>query len=295
MNNIPQIQIRLRDAIITNSLNAVYECINPDRADIGADVGADVSADVNFIYNNKITPLMIAIFYNETTYIAELLIEHGANVNYKTPTATLLDLAIKHGKDNMIKLLVNSGADVNSETDIGVIPLNYAVQNNLSANIIRFLIKNGADVNRPYNILHDENEKTPLILACKNKNPTLIRVLIQNGADPTIRNQKGFSVMDDPECNEIINKALKPLNKNVNKLIYALSGKRPGIKTLSEDDATYIALSLLDTRNLSHASENIKQSFKNQKEERERRSMRKEDKAGGRKKSRKQKSRKQRK
>ncbi len=58
-------------------------------------------------------------------------------------------------------------------------PLHYACENKNGFNIAKLLIKKGANVN-----MKDNNEKTPLYFAIKNNDSELVKLLIENEANP---------------------------------------------------------------------------------------------------------------
>jgi len=83
-------------------------------------------ADINIADNTGISPLIIALNYDEED-IVKLLVEKGANVNAETVNKpdlnilaqTPLTTAISKGKLAMVKLLVEKGAEVNHITNGG--------------------------------------------------------------------------------------------------------------------------------------------------------------------------------
>ena len=84
---------------------------------------------------------------------------------------------------DMMELLINNGADVNSIDRTGTAPIHIAV-NRGYLNIIELLIRKGANVN-----LRDAWGDTPLhIIAPKKENNKIARILIENGADVNAKN-----------------------------------------------------------------------------------------------------------
>lgn len=82
-------------------------------------------ANPNIASNNqfKVAPIHSACAISHF-YIAELLIEHGANVNAKQMQGvTPLHSAAHNGQAKLSKLLIDSGADINAKMDNGHTPL----------------------------------------------------------------------------------------------------------------------------------------------------------------------------
>lgn len=76
-------------------------------------------------------------------HMVEYLVDHGANVNKRTPWGdTALRMACAEGYEDIVKYLIENGADVNIENGD---PLRWAVQKG-RLSIVEFLIKNGADI-----------------------------------------------------------------------------------------------------------------------------------------------------
>ena len=97
-----------------------------------------------------------------------------------------LHFASQYNRINMVKLLLDKGADVNKKTEYGKTPLHYAcIGDNLD--MAKFLIDNGADVNAK-----DDNGETSLHIISKQygSNTELIKLLIDNGADINSRDNK---------------------------------------------------------------------------------------------------------
>ena len=90
-----------------------------------------------------------------------LLIEKILNLLFnKTP----LHIACENDNEDIIKLLISKGVDVNAvDKDINT-PLHIACTNN-NFDIIKLLIDNGAKVK-----CQNKNNETPLHKACKNSN-----------------------------------------------------------------------------------------------------------------------------
>nr|QZX42789.1 ankyrin repeat domain containing protein [Mimivirus sp.] len=89
-----------------------------------------------------------------TNDIVRILIDYGANVNFKdsmfnvTPLMLACNVASKSGNNEIIKLLLERGAQINTQDKNGNTALMHACilsneYNNL--NIIKFIIENGAD------------------------------------------------------------------------------------------------------------------------------------------------------
>ncbi|KAJ6032419.1 Mur ligase C-terminal, partial [Penicillium herquei] len=127
--------------------------------------------------------------------IAQLLLENGAAVDLKSrqSTGTPLILAAEKGSLQIVQLLVEKGADVNSVNSHKA-ALNVAVENGY-LEIAALLIDNGADVNfgrcLPAPMDGDKAEcsydKTPLESAIWGGQLEATQLLIKHGADVTTK------------------------------------------------------------------------------------------------------------
>jgi hypothetical protein len=114
--------------------------------------------------------------------------DHGPRERWWRYGKTPLCLAVEHGHSEIVKLLIEHGADVNASCYIDSFetPLHRAVVDD-NIEIAKLLIQNGADVNarRSFDGL------TPLHLAALNGYSKMVRLLLENGADPSIRDNFG--------------------------------------------------------------------------------------------------------
>ncbi len=102
----------------------------------------------------------------------------------------LLDIAILNDeRDDLVKVLLDAGADPNIRNEVGRTALHNAAQKGHS-NIIRQLLKAGADVNAIY----DDN-KTALSRALWGQHDKAAKTLLRKGADPEIKRDNGFNAL----------------------------------------------------------------------------------------------------
>jgi ankyrin repeat protein len=122
----------------------------------------------------------------------------------KIPVNRYLFMALDEnpkGALNIIELLIKYGANLNepyqfeyfSATNSGqarIYPLFIAINKNNSSNIIEYLLLNGANVNSINDGVLNVTGKdlsTPLIEAVAQQNISIVKLLIENGADVNIR------------------------------------------------------------------------------------------------------------
>ena len=114
-----------------------------------------------------------------TTTIAKMLIDAGAGVNLGGNETTSLILACEESREDIVNLLLQSGADPNLQTDTGQTALLSVDYSNChSLGIVRSLLEAGAVVNT-----QDSNGWSGLAIACKYGCYRIAELLIRYGAD----------------------------------------------------------------------------------------------------------------
>ncbi|MFH1643757.1 MAG: ankyrin repeat domain-containing protein [bacterium] len=110
---------------------------------------------------------------------------------------TPLHKAAFGGNIDVVKLLIDSGANIHAETYDGKTPLWEAVLNN-NYEIANYLIEKGADVNaqgnpegRHFDMFELNSLSTPLHIASINGYLDIAQLLIKNGATINIKNRYG--------------------------------------------------------------------------------------------------------
>lgn len=157
--------------------------------------------------------------------IVKQSIDNGIDVNVKFDSInkhSLLTLCALHGYDELIKFLLEKGADINYVNDIGRFPLLYTYMYN-KISCAKILIDAGADINIKFETrsllyyavanssteliellmskgvgLNTESSPdfTPLTQATWLSDQKIVEFLLKNGADPLVKNARGKIAID---------------------------------------------------------------------------------------------------
>ncbi|XP_012313408.2 ankyrin repeat and SOCS box protein 6 isoform X1 [Aotus nancymaae] len=132
------------------------------------------------------------------TEAADVLLRHGANLNFEDPVTyyTALHIAVLRNQPDMVELLVHHGADINRRDRIHESsPLDLASEEPERLPCLQRLLDLGADVNAA-----DKHGKTALLHALASSdgvqihNTENIRLLLEGGADVKATTKDGDTV-----------------------------------------------------------------------------------------------------
>jgi len=157
-------------------------------------------AKINITDADGNTPLHIAVLYRHSENLSEILKMDPDIDAINTEGCTPLHLAVRRPDNKKaIELLLQQGADVNIPDPTGRNALLVSVDSH-QKEYIGLFVSNGIDINSQDN---DGNVALhyPLINVLKNKmyltySKELVKILVEEGADPHIRNKEGKSPMD---------------------------------------------------------------------------------------------------
>ena len=137
--------------------------------------------------------LIRAIMRRNIDTVTQILSTGLVDINQPEFDVTPLILAIRIGNIDIVRLLLQNGANPNY---VGVMSLgrrNTALHEAITVNYIeiaRVLLQNGADPTGPC-VRDWAGELTPLNRAIELNNIEMLRLLLQNGADPTFIHESG--------------------------------------------------------------------------------------------------------
>lgn len=143
--------------------------------------------DIESKDNIECTALMKAVF-NKRTVVVDYLLRNGANAEVKSMFGeNLLQIAMKNYDTDIFQRILDRNVDFNDASPAGWTPLMSAILYREREAAIK-LLKRGCAINA-----QNEDGDTALTLA---KMPELVKLLLEYGADMTIKNKKGQTAMD---------------------------------------------------------------------------------------------------
>ncbi|MBO0751333.1 MAG: ankyrin repeat domain-containing protein [Bradyrhizobiaceae bacterium] len=147
-------------------------------------------ADANTHLLSGETPLMAAALRGHVATVTALL-DGGADPNLQEHNAgqTALMWALSQRHSAVVDVLVSHKADVNLASKSGSTPLMFAAQGSIQS--ARTLLAAGA---RP-NDVHPDTGQTALIVASTMGNTDIVALLLDNGADPNIKDANTFTAL----------------------------------------------------------------------------------------------------
>jgi hypothetical protein len=139
--------------------------------------------------NPKGQPALVFAMQQSSNKVVDLLVNWPTTkLSVKNPQGeTPLMLAALNNKLPLAKLLILRGADVNQA---GWTPLHYAATRG-HIEMMRLMIDNSA-----YLDAESPNGTTPLMMAAHYGTPMAVKLLLEEGADPRIKNKLGLSAWD---------------------------------------------------------------------------------------------------
>jgi len=175
---------RIHTAIVDNDVAGLrMACAVPN-----AEVNEKFTDEINASHSGM-TPLALAAALDRVELV-KVLIDHGGNVNatFANLETTSLMTSSFHGHTDVVRTLLESGANARAIDLQGSTALGYCFGGSRTLEVVNLLIKAGVDVNQK-NILG----MNALLLVSGYGNEELIRAVLSAGAHPNAINDFGHS------------------------------------------------------------------------------------------------------
>jgi uncharacterized protein len=144
--------------------------------------------------STETTPEIVqAVTQGDVAQVRELLKGNSALVNISNPEGfTLLNLAAFFGHKTVLDELLAQGADVNQPSNnVHRVQPIHSAASMLHFDVIKTLLEHGAEVNT-----RQEESFVALHYAAEDGQLELVELLLQHGADPTIATNTGETARD---------------------------------------------------------------------------------------------------
>ncbi|XP_075973370.1 ankyrin repeat domain-containing protein 27-like [Anticarsia gemmatalis] len=208
--------------------------------------------------SHGLTALHVACIHGKAN-VVECLIEMGAEVNATDLNeCTPLHYASSRGHQNALLLLLHSGADINQANIDKNTPLHMAV-NNGHLNCVKALIYFAEHSRRKIKInCVNESGNTPLHLASKWGYEGIARLLIENGAEPSLQNRNNKTAFDYAHNLKIL-QVLKSCTPNLYEYIHITSSDVKALNCKNDPVLKLQKMSISnETNKVTKAVENLK-------------------------------------
>lgn len=173
--------------VIAGSYDDFFKALKSDEAPVVATVLAR-GFDPNTLSSDGQYPLVLAIRGQSPAVLELLLRSKGLRAEVRTAKdESPLMLASMAGMLDVCKRLIALDADVNKT---GWTPLHYAASGGHVA-VVKLLLSHSAYIDA-----ESPNKTTPLMMAAMYGNPQTVELLLTEGADASLKNQKGMSALD---------------------------------------------------------------------------------------------------
>jgi ankyrin repeat protein len=174
-------------AAYAGSYDDFFVAIGRDNATMVQDL-LSRGFDPNTINPQGVPGLLIAIRTPAPKVVSTLLGHPDINVELRNPKdESALMLAALDGNLELCTTLLKMDADVNKP---GWAPLHYAATTS-RLDVMRLLLENYAYIDAA-----SPNGTTPLMMAAMYGNSSAVKLLLEAGADPNLKNQLGLSAID---------------------------------------------------------------------------------------------------
>jgi ankyrin repeat protein len=169
----------LREPLSEATLELFHLLSRSDSSKLKIIKAISKGADINAYDESDHTILMRACERFSDESIIKVLLDRGADPNIGNPNPLACAIASRHYSSDVIKLLINKGANVNHKFDSGLtLLMSSCIRNNkIGHDLCRILLEAGADYS-----IKDEFGRTALTYAVGNKNTEAARLLLEAGA-----------------------------------------------------------------------------------------------------------------
>ena len=161
----------------------------------------DKNANTEALGSGGWTPLCDAVL-NGRSELCRLLLENGAKPNIFIGTDSVLFRAASAGNLEIVKPLVENGAETDATNSVAMTALQGASANGHMA-VVAYLLENGVDVHHA-----NEHGLTSILLASHHGFAEIVQLLIDNRADVECRTPRGWAPIhhcyDNPETTDIL-------------------------------------------------------------------------------------------
>lgn len=153
--------------------------------------------DINIVDDQKWTALMLAARYNASQSVEVLLKWENPKADLEImtsndPSSAALQLASYEGFAEIVKMLLEAGADIDRQRGDGRFPLGQVLASDMlqpaCEDLVRFMLKRGPNL-----ALSDEEDNTVLHYIRSDTPLSIVMLLVEEGAPVNKFNQNGYN------------------------------------------------------------------------------------------------------
>ncbi len=176
--------------LASGSYEAFFRAIQRDDARALAEL-QQMGFDLNSPSPDLQPPLHVALSAESWRAAGFLIAQGSVDVEARsTADETPLMMAALKGRLDLVRQLIERRAQVNKP---GWTPLHYAATHSGpdAPEITRLMLEHHAYINA-----ESPNGSTPLMMAARYGHATVVKLLLEEGADPLVKNQQGLTAID---------------------------------------------------------------------------------------------------